>query len=44
MSIEAPTDPYEEEEYTGDGPYDDEEWLAQQRKDVGEVEWCHHVG
>jgi hypothetical protein len=34
MSIEPPTDPTDEEEYTGDGPYDDEEWLAEQRKEV----------
>jgi len=33
MSIGPPTDPPNEEEYNGDGPYDDEEWLAQQRKD-----------
>ena len=30
-------DPPDEEEYTGDGPYDDEEWLEQQRKE-SEVE------
>ena len=31
-------DPPDEEEYTGDGPYDDEDWLAQQRAEQGEGE------
>ena len=34
--VDPPTDPPEEEEYTGDGPYDDEEWLERQRKDSQE--------